>query len=163
MYKSTIGKNGAQFRLLYGAEMDCINSAGDFLEIKTQYHSVGYGRYFDLKSMKWWLQSFLVGIKKIVVGIRDDKGVVERVQYLPIEELPRKAEKWQAATCFSFLHAYLAKVKEILGEEQEGVVLLTERLPKKSAVTLKVLRNPPPEYRFLPDHFKNHFSQPQSL
>lgn len=32
------------------------------------------------KSMKWWAQSFIVGIPKIVVGYRDDD-----VRYLPMD------------------------------------------------------------------------------
>ena len=31
------------------------------------------------KQIKWWCQSFLVGVPTIVCGFRDDDGIVEKV------------------------------------------------------------------------------------
>ena len=31
--------------------------------------------------MKWWAQSFLVGVPKIVCGFRDDEGIVKSLQH----------------------------------------------------------------------------------
>ena len=36
------------------------------------------------KQIKWWCQSFLVGVPKIVCGFRDDDGVVEKVVQVKI-------------------------------------------------------------------------------
>ncbi len=32
------------------------------------------------KLLKWWAQSFLVGVPKIVCGFRDDDGIVKNLQ-----------------------------------------------------------------------------------
>lgn len=38
--------------------------------------------------IKWWAQSFLVGIPEIVCGYRDDAGVVHRLESLQTQKLP---------------------------------------------------------------------------
>lgn len=46
--------------------------------MKTQREELNQG-FFRNKSLKWWLQSFFVGINNIVVGFRDDNGIVFKV------------------------------------------------------------------------------------
>jgi hypothetical protein len=40
-----------------------------------------HGRH---KLLKWWAQSFLVGIETVVCGLRDGDGVVQRIEELPV-------------------------------------------------------------------------------
>ena len=40
------------------------------------------------KLIKWWAQSFLLGITKIVGGFRDDDGVVHHLQDYQTQEIP---------------------------------------------------------------------------
>lgn len=42
---------------------------------------------FNLR--KWWCQCFTAGISQIVVGFRDDDGVVEEVKTYPVDQLPK--------------------------------------------------------------------------
>jgi RAT1-interacting protein len=42
--------------------------------------------------MKWWAQSFIVGIPKIVVGYRDDDGVVSRLKTIEVKQLPKESQ-----------------------------------------------------------------------
>ena len=44
---------------------------------------------FRFKLIKWWCQSFLVGIGTVVAGFRDDAGLVESVGEYPVKEIPR--------------------------------------------------------------------------
>ena len=46
------------------------------------------------KMLKWWAQSFLIGIPKIVCGFRTDEGIVERLQVYETQELPKMCEVW---------------------------------------------------------------------
>jgi len=39
------------------------------------------------KLLKWWAQSFLVGIPKIVCGFRDDDGIVKNLQHFKTTSL----------------------------------------------------------------------------
>ena len=40
------------------------------------------------KLIKWWIQSFLVGIPEIISGYRDDNGIVHRLESLQTMKIP---------------------------------------------------------------------------
>lgn len=42
------------------------------------------------KLMKYWLQSFLIGIETVVVGFRDKKGALKTLEGLKVSEMPRR-------------------------------------------------------------------------
>ena len=44
------------------------------------------------KLMKWWAQSFLVGIPKIVCGFRDNEGIVQHIQHFKTVDIPRESQ-----------------------------------------------------------------------
>ncbi|KAK6041255.1 RAI1 like protein [Cooperia oncophora] len=84
--KSTLAATvGRPIRLVYSGEVDAINKDGDPIELKTQRHALE-GTFWKQKSMKWWLQSFLIGIRDIVVGYRDDDGIVTKLRELLEED-----------------------------------------------------------------------------
>ncbi|KIH42357.1 RAI1 like protein, partial [Ancylostoma duodenale] len=90
---------GKPLKLVYSGEVDAINkgikdflrpfsvkvlvfhfssSDGDLVELKTQRNALE-GFFWKQKSLKWWLQSFLLGVRDIIVGYRDDDGFVKKV------------------------------------------------------------------------------------
>lgn len=42
--------------------------------------------------MKWWAQSFLVGVPKITCGFRNDDGVVKVLQTFKTAEIPHETQ-----------------------------------------------------------------------
>ena len=44
------------------------------------------------KLMKWWAQSFLVGVPKIVCGFRDDDGIVKNLQSFRTSMIPHDSQ-----------------------------------------------------------------------
>ena len=44
------------------------------------------------KLMKWWAQSFLVGVPKIVCGFRDDDGLVKSLQPFKTATIPHDSQ-----------------------------------------------------------------------
>ena len=42
--------------------------------------------------MKWWAQSFLIGIPKIVCGFRDNEGIVQHLQTFKTVDIPRESQ-----------------------------------------------------------------------
>lgn len=42
--------------------------------------------------MKWWAQSFLVGIPKVVCGFRDDDGIIHNLQNFRTVDIPRESQ-----------------------------------------------------------------------
>lgn len=51
-------------------------------------YSVLFHHNTRFKLIKWWAQSFLIGIPRIVCGFRDDNGVVQTLQNYPVHEIP---------------------------------------------------------------------------
>ena len=45
--------------------------------------------------MKWWAQSFLVGVPKIVCGFRNDDGIVKTLQTFKTTDIPRETQVGQ--------------------------------------------------------------------
>lgn len=51
------------------------------------------------KLLKWWVQSFLVGIPRVLCGFRDDNGLVGTLEEFSVREMPHRAkvsggERW---------------------------------------------------------------------
>jgi RAT1-interacting protein len=118
-------------KVLYGAEMDgvisdrvCKNLEDlktlEMVEVKVKRREsnerqlMNFHRY---KSQKWWLQSFLVGISSIFVGIRNDEGIVEEVQKIPLKELSDEAKQnnfWHGTVSMNFLNDFLKMVTKVI-------------------------------------------------
>jgi len=69
------------------------------------------GRKFERKLLKFWIQSFLVGVPKIIVGFRDKQGTLLRVEELATQGIPATVKKrgrsWDGNTCVNFAAAFL--------------------------------------------------------
>lgn len=92
---STIVRNSiGKHKLMYGAEIDCClknehKELGDYCEIKSSRGDSLSDLNFDRnqKFLKWWLQSYLVGIKLIKVGLRNDDGIIKKIVDCQIDDL----------------------------------------------------------------------------
>ena len=50
------------------------------------------------KTIKWWTQSFLVGISTLICGFRDNDGIVEVLKSYRIKDLPKEGgDYWSAS------------------------------------------------------------------
>lgn len=65
----------------------------------------------ERKMLKWWIQSFLLGVPKIVVGFRSRDGVLTSVDELDTASIPasvqRRGRSWDGNTCINFCAALL--------------------------------------------------------
>ena len=112
-------------RLLMAAEVDCTAEragppgvkgaaiAPGYVELKT---SKQIGSAHDLESferhklVKFWLQSFLAGVPSIIVGFRDEKGVVcelktyetKTIHRIVRGKAPGGKDYWNPTACFNF-------------------------------------------------------------
>lgn len=129
MYSSNLeGK-----RVLYGAEMDgivsnepvdkcCMNddllNRLEFVEVKAKRRETNRRQadnFYRFKTRNWWCQSFLVNIRRIFVGLRDDRGIVDEIKEMSLNEIDRDSrEFWSASVCMAFCSQFLAKVKEVM-------------------------------------------------
>ena len=44
------------------------------------------------KLLKWWVQSFLIGVPKIVCGFRDDSGIVQKLETFRTLDIPKQLQ-----------------------------------------------------------------------
>ncbi|ESO08100.1 hypothetical protein HELRODRAFT_169832 [Helobdella robusta] len=92
-----------------------------FLEEKLIAKKIKMTRY---KLLKWWSQSILIGVKKIVAGFRDDDGIVREVTKLYTKNIPDQCQSirnaWNPKVCFNFLDKLLDFIRENVTDENRS-------------------------------------------
>ncbi|XP_041363442.1 decapping and exoribonuclease protein-like isoform X3 [Gigantopelta aegis] len=148
--------------LVFGGEVDAVDprSAGvrQYVEMKTT-REIDTHRQMEnfkrFKLIKWWAQSFLVGITKIVCGYRDDDGVVHRIEEMDVPKLPDMAKNlrdpWNPAICFNFLDQFLQFIKNIVKVDDPQIVYLCRWSPHKDITCSRL--EPDSSFVFLPKWF----------
>jgi len=67
---------------------------------------------FERKLLKFWIQSFLIGVPKIIVGFRDENGILQKLEELEVQSIPEKVKSqgrnlWDGNTCINFAASFL--------------------------------------------------------
>lgn len=143
---------GRPLKLVYSGEVDAINKDGDLIELKTQRRALE-GTFWKQKSMKWWLQSFLLGIRDIVVGYRDDDGIVNKVGFVHTEELPKSGE-WSGNVCINLLSNVLTSLRDLLDVDGEACIVRFEQNRRE----ITIHSAPLPDVDFFTYSFRVHFN-----
>lgn len=99
MFSATLNGN----RLLYGAEMDGIEedtsmeiidfNKCNFVELKVKLREKNERQkqnFCRFKLRNWWCQTFLANVQKIIVGTRNDGGIVDGVSVLTVRDIPKQ-------------------------------------------------------------------------
>ncbi|XP_067416361.1 decapping and exoribonuclease protein [Emydura macquarii macquarii] len=124
--------------LLFAGEVDCTDPRGPwpdppacYVELKTckELHSPAQRRsFYRHKLIKWWAQSFLPGVSRIVAGFRAPDGSVatlETFETMKIFQLIRGDPGcWKPAVCVNFCAAFLAFLKGVVTEDDPQLVHL---------------------------------------
>ena len=122
--------------LLFGAEVDCCSlkngkviPSESYVELKTSRIMDSprlYRNFANFKLLKYWAQSYLAGVPTIVCGLRDDNGIVRKIETFDTLEIPKIARKddakWNPSVCLNFCDEFLAWVKSIVVEDDRHVV-----------------------------------------
>ncbi|CAG8736800.1 2008_t:CDS:2, partial [Acaulospora colombiana] len=96
------GKLG-DFRLVMGGEVDCVRvlklldrytgQPDTYVELKTSMTIrpgvVSDEKSFEKKLLKFYFQSFLLGVPEIIVGFRNPRGILQNLQTFKTLEIPR--------------------------------------------------------------------------
>ncbi|ESO84783.1 hypothetical protein LOTGIDRAFT_54612, partial [Lottia gigantea] len=158
---SVVRSRLGEHSLVYGGEIDGIDdslqSNSKYVEFKTsrqieyKKQNINFHRH---KLIKYWAQSHLVGISKIICGFRDDYGIVHELKEFQTEEIPNNLKilynPWKPNVCMNFLNDILGFIKRSIKTNDSKTVYLLEWRPH-SDVTLK--KTTDPQYNFLPDWF----------
>ncbi|KAI2791616.1 Decapping nuclease rai1 [Penicillium oxalicum] len=124
-YCSVVKTGMGHVRMVLGGEVDAEDPI-HWVELKTSAEirndrdMVKYER----KLLKFWAQSFLLGVPKIIVGFRDQHGIVHRLEELETASIPGKVKKvgrasWDGNICINFAAAFLDWLKQVV--QGEGV------------------------------------------
>jgi RAT1-interacting protein len=114
VFMSKLGALG----ITMGAEVDCLlrkpksdavrDIQAEYTELKTHKvmsHPRQKTSFVKFKLLKTWAQSFLVGIRNVVFGFRDEKGYIQEITTFETSEFPRmsrKEELWDPNVCLCF-------------------------------------------------------------
>jgi RAT1-interacting protein len=120
-------------KLLIGAEVDGLDEIGDkYIELKTTrvVRSENMRTTLEEKKMlKWWTQSFLGGIPTILVGYRNDRGWVERLERLDVGQIPRRLRgrvRWDPQLLLAHGDLILTWLKQmVMSQEQHSTFTLS--------------------------------------
>ncbi|OTA03593.1 hypothetical protein A9Z42_0040680 [Trichoderma parareesei] len=125
--------------LCLGGEVDAIwdskphekGAPINWVELKTsaEIRHAGDVEAFHRKLMKYWIQSFLLGVPKIIVGFRSRDGVLVDIKEIETQQIPqtvnaRPNAPWNADICVNFAAAFLEyefrnwRIKLDLGTEE---------------------------------------------
>ncbi|RDL35005.1 uncharacterized protein BP5553_06936 [Venustampulla echinocandica] len=71
---------------------------------------------FERKLMKFWIQSFLLGVPKIIVGFRTPDGILKRIEEIDTASIPGTVKRsgkgtWDGNMCINFASALLEFLK----------------------------------------------------
>ncbi|XP_037945855.1 decapping nuclease DXO homolog [Teleopsis dalmanni] len=88
----------------------------NFIELKVRKKDLSFYQkrtYNCIKTRTWWCQSFLVGVSKIIVGLRNDNGLVDSIEEVEVNSLIKQGQNyWSGNNCIEFLTFMLKFIKE---------------------------------------------------
>lgn len=161
----------AEHKMLFSGEVDCRDANPQappapacYIELKTsaEIHTPKQRSNFHrYKLLKWWAQSFLPGVPKIVAGFRDNDGQVVHMETFKTSQISQliKAEYncWKPTVCMNFCSDFLSFVRQIVKEDDPRTVYLFAWEPHRD-ITFTIHRDS--EYTFLPDWFLKEITRP---
>lgn len=67
---------------------------------------------YERKLLKFWAQSFLLGVPKIIVGFRSREGILQRLEELETHSIPGRVKRygkgtWDGNICINFAAEFL--------------------------------------------------------
>ncbi|KIP04285.1 hypothetical protein PHLGIDRAFT_109789 [Phlebiopsis gigantea 11061_1 CR5-6] len=115
-------------RLVIGGEVDCVRGGTKSLvELKTSViiRNPQDETRFEKKLLKFYFQSFLLGVPEIIVGFRTLQGQVSTIQPFKTIEIPRlvrgKPNAWDPTICLDWGDRFLAFLKRSITAQTESL------------------------------------------
>ncbi|KAE8146415.1 HLA class III protein Dom3z [Aspergillus avenaceus] len=129
-YCSVVRTGIGKTRLVIGGEVDAIwdckpdrkEDPIHWVELKTSAE-VKNGRdmvKYERKLLKFWAQSFLLGVPKIIVGFRDAFGIVRHLEEIETAGIPNKVKAgkgtWDGNICIKFASDFMEWLRCTISE-----------------------------------------------
>ncbi|KAI9810992.1 MAG: decapping endonuclease targeting mRNA [Pycnora praestabilis] len=121
-YCSIVRTGIGKTKMVIGGEVDAVwdikpidkDSPINWVELKTSEDPQSERDMikFERKLLKFWIQSFLLGVPKIIVGFRTKDGVLTRLEELQTATIPGTVNRrgkgtWNGNLCISFMDTFL--------------------------------------------------------
>lgn len=139
--------------LILAGEVDCVmgekpENPSDpipWIELKTTAEQASdhprETQKFERKLLKYWAQSFLLGVPKIMVGYRTQDGYLSRIEAFETQKLPgivaRGQGSWNGNICINFTAAFLEFVT-VTVMNQDGVWRIKRSKGSKDMTVVKI-------------------------
>lgn len=117
---------GGEVDAVQGCKPDDPNDPIPYVELKTSENFSGDDQHsakkFERKMCRFWAQSFLLGVPKVIIGFRSKDGYLQRLEEWKTLDIPnfvknRGMRTWDGNTCINFAAAFLDFLKQhITGE-----------------------------------------------
>lgn len=120
-------------KIVLASEIDCCTEQSEngsnpletYIELKTMKAIASDRALYNMykhRFLKIWLQAYLAGVKKILLGIRSESGELLEAKRLKTEELPREAReyfqrersygRWDPRVCLNFIGFVLSSISD---------------------------------------------------
>lgn len=121
-YCSVVKTGIGKAKMVLGGEVDalwdCKPEKGDlpinWVELKTSaaINNDKDALKYERKLLKFWIQSFLLGVPKIVVGFRSKNGILQSLEELETKDIPGNVKRrgkgtWDGNLCINFTANFL--------------------------------------------------------
>ena len=138
-------------QVLFTAEIDCKDGARsrkppmNYIELKCRLESDNNNRYMH-KYMRYWLQSYLAGVPRIVEGVRDNEGKLLRLEEFETTEIPEVCKQyreslgkgWNDTKILDFLAMTLTKISKLCRNNPE-IMVQVKFDPKEKRLTASLV------------------------
>mmetsp|Transcript_21324 Transcript_21324/g.46770 ORF Transcript_21324/g.46770 Transcript_21324/m.46770 type:complete len:441 (-) Transcript_21324:127-1449(-) len=134
-------------RIMFGAEIDCCDVKGifrppggrakpqrEYIEFKTHrlpQHPGQHKTLLRFKYPRWWLQSWLAGVPRMLVGGWDQGGVLRQMEVIATTDLPKLSARgghaWDPWQCILFLHAVATWMQRLAKQHPRAMIRLVYR------------------------------------
>ena len=97
---------------------------------------------FERKLLKFWIQSFLLGVPKVIVGFRDEHGILRRLQEFDTQSIPDTVKAsgrqlWDGNICINFAASFLGWLKSIIIGDGVWRIRKKQNVPKLEVFCLE--------------------------
>ena len=87
---------------------------------------------YERKLLKHWVQSFLLGVPKIIVGFRNRDGILQRLEEMDTQSIPGQVKRvgknsWDGNVCINFAAAFLDFLRNTITGEGTWRISRKER------------------------------------
>ncbi|KAI9859354.1 MAG: decapping endonuclease targeting mRNA [Trichoglossum hirsutum] len=138
-YCSVVRTGFGKSKLVIGGEVDAIwdckpenrDDPINWVELKTSEEILQPRdqHKFERKLLKFWAQSFLLGVPKIIVGFRSKNGILRAIEELETKSIPaivrRGSRSWDGNLCINFTAEFLEWLKATI--KSDGIWRIRRR------------------------------------